>query len=148
VSRDNKADCELWSKRNNMDTTEKIKFMRDFLSAYEQDRGNFLPDESLSPFTEKQLENLRMGFEECTDFVLYYQDKLERDKITKKICQWLFNRAIEDGAPIQHTAQQVLKMESLIYEHLKGGYSTEKAWALAHDEYQKKIKSLLHRKFE
>ena len=73
MSRDNKADCELWSKRNNMDMTEKIKFMRDFLSAYEQDRGNFLPDESLSPFTDEQLENLRMGFEECTDFVLFYQ---------------------------------------------------------------------------
>ncbi len=70
-----------------MDTTEKIKFMRDFLSAYEQDRGNFLPDESLSPFTDEQLENLRMGFEECTDFVLFYQDKLEQDKATKEICR-------------------------------------------------------------
>jgi hypothetical protein len=131
-----------------MDTTEKIKFMRDFLSAYEQDRGNFLPDESLSPFTDEQLENLRMGFEECTDFVLFYQDKLERDKTTKEICQWLFNRAIEDGAPIQHTAQQVLEIEPLIYDRLKGGRSTEKAWTLAHDEYQKKIKPLLRRKPE
>jgi hypothetical protein len=54
-----------------MDTTEKIKFMRDFLSAYEQDRGNFLPDESLSPFTDEQLKDLRAGFEECTDLVLF-----------------------------------------------------------------------------
>jgi hypothetical protein len=120
--------------------------MRDFLSAYEQDRGNFLPDESLKPFTDEQLENLRMGFEECTDLVLFYQDKLERDKATKEICQWLFNRAIENGAPIQHTAQQVLEMELLIYNRLKGGPSTEKAWALAHDVYQKKIKPLLRRK--
>jgi hypothetical protein len=50
-----------------MNTTEKIKFMRDFLSVYEQDRGNFLPDESLSPFTDEQLKDLRAGFEECTD---------------------------------------------------------------------------------
>ena len=110
--------------------------------------GNFLPDESLKPFTDEQLKDLRAGFEECTDFVLFYQDKLEQDKAAKEICQWLFNRAIEGGAPIQHTAQQVLEIEPLIYDRLKGGRSTEKAWTLAHDEYQKKIKPLLRRKPE
>jgi hypothetical protein len=131
-----------------MDMTERIKFMRDFLSTYEQEKGKFLPDESLSPFTDEQLRKLRMGFEECTDLVLFYLDKLEQDKATREICQWLFNRAIEDGAPIQHTAQQVLQIETLIYDRLKGERSTEKAWALAHDVYQNKIKPRLHHKPE
>ena len=123
-----------------MDTTERIKFMRDFLTTYEQARGDFLPDESLKPFTDEQLATLRLGFEECADSVLFYQNKLERDKVTKEICQRLFNLAIEDGALTQHTDQKVLELEPLIHGLLKAGGSTEEAWTLVHDEYQNKIK--------
>jgi hypothetical protein len=62
----------------------------DFLSVYEQARGDFLPDESLKSFTDEQLALLRLGFEECADSVLFYQRKLEHEKAAKEICQRLF----------------------------------------------------------
>jgi hypothetical protein len=117
--------------------------MQDFLSVYEQARGDFLPDESLKSFTDEQLALLRLGFEECADSVLFYQRKLEREKAAKEICQRLFTLAIEDGAPPQHTDEMILGLEPLVQSFFKAGASSEEAWTLVHDEYQRKIKPRL-----
>jgi hypothetical protein len=126
-----------------MDTTARIRFMQDFLSVYEQARGDFLPDESLKSFTDEQLALLRLGFEECADSVVFYQRKLAHEKAAKEICQRLFTLAIEDGALPQQTDEQILGLEPVVEGFLKAGASTEEVWTLLHDEYQHKIKPRL-----
>src|SRR5688572_14743311 len=129
--------------RDKMDTTARIRFMQDFLSVYEQARDDFLPDESLKTFTDEQLALLRLGFEECADSILFYQRKVEHEKVAKEICQRLFTLPIEDGALPQHTDEKILGLEPVVEGFLKAGASTEKAWTLLHDEYQRKIKPRL-----
>jgi hypothetical protein len=126
-----------------MNTTERIRFVQDFLTIYEQARGDFLSDESLKPFTDEQLALLGRGFEECADSILFYQRKVEHERVAKEICQRLFTLAIEDGALPQQTDEKILGLEPVVEGFLKAGASTEEVWPLLHDEYQRKIKPRL-----
>jgi hypothetical protein len=59
------------------------------------------------------LDTLRLTFEECADSVLFYQRKVEHERVAKEICQQLFTLAIEDGALPQQTDEQKTLSETI-----------------------------------